>query len=122
MALAEHQGTPLAGAIAPRCGDRAFYLYAASARDPELDRKRGPYAAMAELQRALTETGTISLDLWGVRERDDDSVDVAWEGFSVFKRRFGGTPLRHTGTFDIVINPTWNRIRDLRERLRVGRS
>jgi len=118
MTLAEHEGTPLAGAIAPRTGDRAYYLYAASTRDKELARKRGPYAAMAELQRALREAGTVSLDLWGVREPDDETVDVAWEGFSVFKRRFNGTPLRHPGTFDIVIDPTWNRIRDWGERLR----
>ncbi len=118
MAIAEHQGTPLAGAIAPRTGDRAYYLYAASARDKELARKRGPYAAMAALQRSLAEAGTTSLDLWGVREPDDRSVDASWEGFSFFKRRFGGAPLRHPGTYDIVIDPTWNRVRDLRERLR----
>lgn len=122
MSLAEHDGTALAGAIAPRVGDRAFYLYAASTRDKELARKRGPYAAMAELQRGLRESGTTTLDLWGVREPDDDSVDASWEGFSLFKRRFGGTPLRHPGTFDMVVDPTWNRIRDLRERLRgIGR-
>jgi len=118
MALAEHEGRLLAGAVAPRTGDRAFYLYAASSRDKGLARKRGPYAAMAELQHALREAGTSSLDLWGVREPDDDTVDAAWEGFSLFKRRFQGQPLRHPGTFDIVIDPTWNRVRDWRERLR----
>lgn len=118
LALAEHEGTPLAGAIAPRTGDRAFYLYAASVRDRELARKRGPYAVMAALQRGLREAGTGTLDLWGVREPDDDSVDPAWEGFSLFKRRFGGSRMRHPGTYDIVIDPTWNRIRDLRERIR----
>jgi peptidoglycan pentaglycine glycine transferase (the first glycine) len=118
MALAWHDGTLLAGAIAPRTGTRAYYLYAASTRDKELAKKRGPYAAMAGLQRALREADTATLDLWGVREPDDDDVDPTWEGFSVFKRRFGGTPVRQPGTFDIVIDPTWNRIRDYRERLR----
>jgi peptidoglycan pentaglycine glycine transferase (the first glycine) len=118
LALAEHDGRPLAGAVAARTGNRAFYLYAASSRDPELVGKRGPYAAMAALQRSLREAGTRSLDLWGVREPDDDSADTAWEGFSLFKRRFGGTPLRHSGTFDLVIDARWNRLRDLRERLR----
>ena len=116
MALAEREGSLLAGAIAPRTGDRAYYLYAASAREPELASGRGPYAAMAALQRALREAGTTSLDLWGVREPDDATVDPAWEGFSLFKRRFGGVPLRHPGTFDLVIDPTWHRIRELRER------
>ena len=118
LALAEHDGTPIAGAVAPRTGNRAFYLYAASTRAKDLARKRGPYAAMAGLQRSHREADTRSLDLWGVREPDDDTVDVSWEGFSLFKRRFGGRPVRHPGTFDLVIDPTWNRIRDLRERLR----
>jgi lipid II:glycine glycyltransferase (peptidoglycan interpeptide bridge formation enzyme) len=118
LALAEHEGRPLAGAVAACTGDRAFYLYAASTRDPELAVKRGPYVAMAALQRGLREAGTKSLDLWGVREPDDPTVDPAWEGFSLFKRRFLGTPMRHPGTFDLVIDARWNRIRDLRERLR----
>jgi peptidoglycan pentaglycine glycine transferase (the first glycine) len=122
LALAEHEGRVLAGAAAPRTGDRAFYLYAASTRDPALIAKRGPYAAMAALQRSLREAGTRSLDLWGVREMDDPSSDPAWEGFSLFKRRFGGAARRHPGTFDLVIDPRWNRIRDLRERLREPRS
>lgn len=122
LAMAEHDGRPLAGCVAARTGDRAFYLYAASSRDPELAVKRGPYAAMAALQRGLAEAGTRSLDLWGVREPDDPGVDASWEGFSLFKRRFGGQPLRHPGTFDLVIDPAWNRLRDLRERLRGGRG
>jgi lipid II:glycine glycyltransferase (peptidoglycan interpeptide bridge formation enzyme) len=121
LSLAEHDGVPLAGAIAPRTGERAFYLYAASTRDPALLVKRGPYVAMATLQRGLREAGTTTLDLWGVREPDDPGAEASWEGFSLFKRRFRGTPLRHPGTFDLVIDPRWNRLRDLRERLRAGR-
>jgi lipid II:glycine glycyltransferase (peptidoglycan interpeptide bridge formation enzyme) len=117
LAVAEHEGRTLAGAVAARTGDRAYYLYAASTRDPVLVAKRGPYAAMAALQHGLREAGTRTLDLWGVREPDDPSADPAWEGFSLFKRRFGGRSLRHPGTFDLVIDPRWNRIRDLRERL-----
>jgi lipid II:glycine glycyltransferase (peptidoglycan interpeptide bridge formation enzyme) len=118
LALAEHDGRPLAGAIAPRTGERAFYLYAASTRDHALAVNRGTYVAMAPLPRGLREAGTVSLDLWGVREPDDPDVDPAWEGFSLFKRRFLGTPLRHPGTFDLVIDARWNRLRDLHERLR----
>jgi lipid II:glycine glycyltransferase (peptidoglycan interpeptide bridge formation enzyme) len=118
LALAERDGVPLAGAVAPRTSDRAFYLYAASTRDRELAAKRGPYAAMAALQRSLREAGTRTLDLWGVAERDDESVDASWQGFSLFKRRFEGTTLRHPGTFDVVIDARWNQLRDLRERLR----
>ena len=73
---------------------------------------------MAALQRELRAAGTKTLDLWGVREPDDATVDPAWEGFSLFKRRFLGTPLRHPGTFDIVIDQRWNRLRDLHEQFR----
>jgi len=118
LAVAEHGGLPIAGAVAPRTGDRAFYLYAASTRDPRQASKRGSYAVMAALQRSLCEAGTRTLDLWGVREPGDDSVDASWEGFSLFKRRFGGVPIRHPGTFDLVIDPAWNRLRDIRERFR----
>jgi lipid II:glycine glycyltransferase (peptidoglycan interpeptide bridge formation enzyme) len=117
LALAEHEGRLLAGAVAPRTGDRGWYLYAASTRDPDLARKRGPYAVMGALLRAHRDAGTRSFDLWGVRERDDPTVNVAWEGFSLFKRRFGGMPVRHPGTFDLVIDPFWHTIRDVRERL-----
>lgn len=117
LATAEHDGRTLAGCVGARTGERAFYLYAASSRDPDLAVKRGPYAAMAALQRGLREAGTSTLDLWGVREPDDMTADPAWEGFSLFKRRFCGEPVRHPGTFDLVIDPAWNRLRDLRERL-----
>ena len=75
-------------------------------------------AAMAAIVRAHREAGTRSLDLWGVREPDDPSSDATWEGFSLFKRRFGGLAVRHPGTFDLVVDPFWNRVRDLRERAR----
>jgi lipid II:glycine glycyltransferase (peptidoglycan interpeptide bridge formation enzyme) len=118
MALARADGRAVAGATAIRVGDRAFYLYAASTRDRELIVRRGPYAAMAGLVDVLAEAGVRTLDLWGVRERDDPTVDASWEGFSLFKRRFGGVALRHPGTFDLVISPAWHRLRDLRERVR----
>ena len=117
LALAEHEGVVLAGAVAPRTGDRGWYLYAASTRDRDLARKRGPYAVMGALLRAHRDAGSRSFDLWGVRERDDPTVKEAWEGFSLFKRRFGGTPVRHPGTFDLVIDPFWHAVRDIRERL-----
>lgn len=123
LALSRHEGRPLSGAIVARVGDRAFYLYAASTRDPELAARRGPYATMGGLMAALGEAGVRCLDLWGVREKDDPAGGLAeWEGFSLFKRRFGGQPLRHPGTFDMVLDPLWYRLRELRERLRESRS
>jgi peptidoglycan pentaglycine glycine transferase (the first glycine) len=117
MALAQWQGKVVAGVVAPRIADRGYYLYAASSRDPELERKRVGYAAMAATMRALAGSGVRTLDLWGVREEGDATVDPSWAGHSSFKTRFGGTPLRHPGTFDLVVDPLWYRLRQARERL-----
>ena len=122
LGIARFDGTPFAGMAMPRLGDRAYYLYGASLRDAAYKHKYGPYAVMAALQRALSADGVRSLDMWGVVEPDDPSADPAWEGFSAFKRTFGGTPLRHPGLFDLVIDPFWYRLRELRQRLvSVGR-
>jgi lipid II:glycine glycyltransferase (peptidoglycan interpeptide bridge formation enzyme) len=121
LVLARLQGRPIAGMIMPRVADRAYYLYGASLREPGLRHAYGAYAAMAEAMRVLGEDGVRTLDLWGVVERDDamgGGNEASWEGFSAFKRSFGGLPVRHPGTFDLVVAPTWYRLRDWRERLR----
>jgi lipid II:glycine glycyltransferase (peptidoglycan interpeptide bridge formation enzyme) len=67
--------------------------------------------------RDLADDGVRVLDMWGVVEADEEPQDASWAGFSAFKRQFGGTPIRHPGTFDLVVSPAWHAIRDLRERL-----
>lgn len=123
LGVARAEGRPFAGMAMPRIGDRAYYLYGASLRDAAYKHKYGPYALMAALQRALAADGASSLDMWGVVEPDDPRADPAWEGFSAFKRTFGGMPLRHPGLFDLVTDPLWYGLRELRQRLlgRLGR-
>ena len=118
LVLADLDGRSIAGCLALAVGPRAFYLYAASLREPALRHAGGPYAALWSCIEALAADGRESLDLWGVAEPGDTSADPAWAGFSLFKRGFGGMPLRHPGTFDLVLSPAWYAVRDLRERLR----
>lgn len=117
LALARLANRPIAGMAVPRVGRRAYYLYGGTLRLPELRHAYGAYAAMAALCRALAGDGVETLDLWGVVDRDDPTANPSWRGFSAFKRAFGGEPLRHPGTFDLVTDPLWYRVRDLRERL-----
>ena len=117
LGLARVDGTAIAGMAMPRMGDRAYYLYGASLRDPAYKHKYGPYAVMAALQRRMAADGVRDLDLWGVVEADDPTADPAWEGFSAFKRTFGGTSLRHPGTFDLVIDRWWHAAREARQRV-----
>ncbi len=124
LGIARSGGTPIAAMAMPRVGSRAYYLYGATLREPQFKHKYGAYAVMATMQRALAADGVTALDMWGVVEPDDPDADPAWEGFSAFKRTFGGTPVRHPGTFDLVVDRAWYRVRELRQRLleMVGRG
>lgn len=117
LGIARSEGVPIAGMVMPRLGERAYYLYGASLRDERYKHKYGPYAVMATLQRSLAADGVRQLDMWGVVEPDDPDADPAWQGFSAFKRTFGGEPLRHPGLYDLVVDPFWYRLRAIRERL-----
>jgi peptidoglycan pentaglycine glycine transferase (the first glycine) len=116
LVLAEWQGEIVAGAVAPQVGDRAYYLYAGSLRGEGAGRRWAGYAVMGRLMRELAAAGVRTLDLWGVREPGDLTVEASWAGHSMFKLRFGGEPLRQPHMLDLVVDPTWDRLRRARER------
>jgi len=118
LVLAGLHGETIAGCLALATGSRAFYLYAAALREPRLRHANAPYAVLWACIEALVADGRETLDLWGVAEPGDPSADQGWAGFSLFKRGFGGAPLRHPGTFDLVLSPWWYALRDVLERLR----
>ncbi|KRT62702.1 MAG: FemAB family protein [Chloroflexi bacterium CSP1-4] len=113
-------GRPIAAMGLLRVGDRGFYLWGGSLRDTSLGGARGSYAALAAAIEALATDGCRTLDMWGVVDAADEASDPGAAGYSRFKRKFGGAPLRHPGTFDLVVAPGWYLLRDLRERLRGG--
>lgn len=120
LGVARVEGAPIAATAFPRVGDRAYYLYGALLRDERYKHNYGSHAVMAAIQKALAADGCRSVDMWGVVEPDDPEADPAWKGFSDFKRTFGGAPLRHPGLYDLVTDPVWYRLRELRSRLRPG--
>ncbi len=117
LGIARVDGTPIAGMAFPRVANRAYYLYGALLRDERYKHHYAAHAVMAHMLRTLTADGCTTVDMWGVVEPDDPDADPAWKGFSDFKRTFGGTPLRHPGLFDLVTDPFWYRIREVRERV-----
>lgn len=119
LALTTWSGRPIAAMYVVGVGDRAYYLYGASDRDVPRH-TYGPYAAMAAMQAALAEDGVRSLDVWGVAEPGDPEADASWAGFSEYKIRFDGSPLRHPGMFDLPTQPVWWALRRVRERLGVA--
>jgi lipid II:glycine glycyltransferase (peptidoglycan interpeptide bridge formation enzyme) len=115
LVVARWKDRPIAATFAVGVGDRSFYLYGASDHDAPRH-AYGSYAAMAALLEALATDGVRTLDVWGVAGPDDEDA-AAWAGFSEFKIRFGGEPLEHPGTFDLVVDPVWWTLRRVRERV-----
>ena len=111
-------GRALGVMVVARTGDRAVYLYGGSLRDEAVRHANPGYGVMAAMMSALAGDGVRWFDLWGVHDARDIEADASWQGFSAFKRRFGGRELRHPGTFDLVVSAPWYRLRDLRERIR----
>lgn len=116
LATARAHGQPIAGMVVLRVADRAYYLYGALERDAP-PHSNGSYAAMAAIFDVLADDGVRTFDLWGVDDPEDPRADPGWAGFGAFKRHFGGADLRHPGTFDLVVDRAWWRLRDWRERV-----
>jgi lipid II:glycine glycyltransferase (peptidoglycan interpeptide bridge formation enzyme) len=120
LCLASKGDRPIGGMVVLRVGDRGYYLYGASTRDPAMKHAHPGYASMAAILAALAADGATELDAWGVADTGSEESE-SWSGFSFFKQRFGGAEVRHAGTWDLVVSPLWYALRDARERLRSAR-
>ncbi len=120
QAVTSYEGRVIGSVVTPRLGDRAFYLYGATAihEAPETRDLFPAYAGLAGAMDALAADGVATLDLWGVAEPGDEHADPSWAGFSEFKRHFRGVPLAHPGTWDLVVSPAWDAVRNGLERVR----
>ncbi len=120
ICLGRWQGRIIAGALVGMVGDRAYYQFAGSLREPELRHANAPYAVMERVIDECIERGAASLDLCGVNEKDDPAADPRWEGLSSFKRGFGGRPVRHPPVATLVLRPGVERIRSAAQLARHG--
>jgi peptidoglycan pentaglycine glycine transferase (the first glycine) len=115
MLIAAYQGQPLAGLMVFAHGQRAWYLYGASARD---HRDRMPtYLLQWEAMRWARSRGCVEYDLWGVPDEEEELLesqfttreDGLWSVYR-FKRGFGGRLLRAAGPWDRVYQPALYRL------------
>jgi lipid II:glycine glycyltransferase (peptidoglycan interpeptide bridge formation enzyme) len=111
ICLGRWQGRDIAGALVGLVGDRAYYQFAGSLREPELRHANAPYAVMERVIEECIARGAAELDLCGVNEKDDPDADPRWEGLSSFKRGFGGQPVRHPPVASAVLRPGIERVR-----------
>jgi len=98
--LAEYEGEPLAGLIAFRFGQRAWYMYGAST---EKHRNLMPnHLLQWEAMRWAKSEGCTVYDMWGAPDvlSEDDPL---W-GVYRFKEGFGGQFVRHIGAYDYPVS------------------
>lgn len=98
--LAEYEGEPLAGLIAFRFSQRAWYMYGAST---EKHRNLMPnHLLQWEAIRWAKSEGCSVYDMWGAPDvlSEDDPL---W-GVYRFKEGFGGQFVRHIGAYDYPVS------------------
>lgn len=99
--FAEYQGRRLAAAVVVYFGSRATYFFGGSlANDRHV---MAPYLLHFEIMRRAKAMGHEWYDFWGVAPKNDP--DNSWQGFSVFKRKFGGVEVNLVPTLDYVYDP-----------------
>jgi lipid II:glycine glycyltransferase (peptidoglycan interpeptide bridge formation enzyme) len=121
-----HDGRLESAALTVVADGRSFYLYAGSVREQKGETKRFPsYAVQWEMMRTVRGLGARVHDLWGVAP-ETAGPDHPWWGFSLFKKGFGGRYVQWIGSYEIILDPLFYRLRRLtyavRHRDRARRS
>jgi len=110
---ARRQGQLLASAMLVVEGDRSFYLFSGSRREEKGEPKHyASYALQMAMMRHARATGARMHDLWGIAP-EDATPEHPWYGVGLFKKGFGGRPVVWAGTWDIVVDRTLYRMRNV---------
>jgi lipid II:glycine glycyltransferase (peptidoglycan interpeptide bridge formation enzyme) len=60
--------------------------------------------------------GCVDYDFGGIA--NDNKMYKGWEGLTAFKKKFGGREVRHSDFFDVVVQPFWYHLYNLRKLLK----
>jgi lipid II:glycine glycyltransferase (peptidoglycan interpeptide bridge formation enzyme) len=94
-------------------GDRSFYLFAGSLREEKGQPKRyASYLLQWAMMRHARDAGARVHDLWGIAP-EGATPEHPWYGVGLFKKGFGGRPVAWAGTWDVVVDPTLYRMRQM---------
>jgi len=108
---ARREGELLASGMLVLEGDRSFYLFSGSRREERGEPKRyASYALQWAMLRLARERGVRHHDLWGTAP-PGTGPDHPWHGVGLFKKGFGGQEVAWAGSFDLVVDPAFYRLR-----------
>lgn len=88
LAVAEHAGTIISGALLTLYGETATYYYGASSHDPETRKYMAPYLLQWEMIRYAQQRGYAFYDFLGIAPEGVDNHP--WSHVTDFKLKFGG--------------------------------
>lgn len=103
--IAEAAGSPVAAALCFDFSGTRYYAHAVS--DPDTGRKLQAAAPLVwRMILDAREAGARRFDFWGVSPVNQPAPGAsphAWDGFSQFKRSFGGSAIERAGTWDLSV-------------------
>lgn len=103
--IAEAAGAPVAAALCFDFAGTRYYAHAVS--DPQNGRKLQAAAPLVwQMILDARETGASRFDFWGVTPGGEPAPGAPphpWDGFSQFKRSFGGVAIERAGTWDLGV-------------------
>jgi lipid II:glycine glycyltransferase (peptidoglycan interpeptide bridge formation enzyme) len=113
--IAEAGGEAVAAALCFDFAETRYYAHAVS--DPESGRRLQAAAPLVwRMILDARESGTRAFDFWGITP--GGTPGHPWEGFSQFKRSFGGVAVERAGTWDLGVRTIRHRLYRAAVRLR----
>lgn len=115
--VAEYENKVIAANIVVLFGQRATYLHGATSSDHR--EVMAPHLLQWEQIKYAKSQGCTEYDFWGiVNEHTLDKRGKSWEGFTRFKRGFGGQEVNYVGYFDYSLNGFWYFVYRLVQKIR----
>lgn len=98
--FAKYRNTILASALVVFYGDFVTFLFGASSNVHR--EKMAPYLLQWQMILEAKKLGYKYYDFYGIAPTDD--LSHSWQGFSQFKRKFGGEEVKYIGAYDFIYN------------------
>lgn len=88
---------PIAGALVLIHDHTAYYIHAGSTAEGQ--KLEAPYLLIWEIIKKAKSLGCTKLDLEGIYDERFPKLTKNWQGFTVFKKKFGGEELTFPGAY-----------------------
>ncbi len=101
MFFVKDQNSILAVALVIFYGELVTFLFGASSDSHR--EKMAPYLLQWEIICRAKEMGFSWYDFYGIVP-DENNLEHPWQGFTAFKKKFGGEDVKYIGAYDFVYN------------------